>query len=92
MRTYPGPSSSGSDYSRTGDLQRHWAVRVENHSDEVDIVAENSQRYAMFVHGDDQGDGQQDQHIETGWPNLLEVFEEESDDLASDVQDIIDSF
>lgn len=79
LRVYP-PPKAGSDYIRTGNLRASWS-RTDVRMTKSGLIAtvtndatDNGREYAGWVHGDEQGGGQQDQHAQTGWPLAAEVL------------------
>lgn len=80
LRTYP-PEKPGSIYVRTGTLGRSWSrtdVRLTRSgliaTVTNDAVDPRGREYSGWVHGDEQGAGQQEQHASTGWPLAAEVL------------------
>ena len=75
MTTYPDPKP-GSRYVRTNDYKSHWKVTPAHETQDGLIgTLHNNLRYAVYVGGDETGQGQQEQHDETGWPLLSQAID-----------------
>lgn len=71
MRAYPSPKT-GSKYRRSQALWAAWNVTYRRG---IYMELYNTERYAIFVHGGNHGEGQQQQHANTGWLNMYEEFQ-----------------
>jgi len=71
------PPKPGSTYIRTHRYSQGWTrtdVRQTREGLVGTLVRSLDIRYDVFVGGDEQGRGQQEQHKMTGWPLVAEVL------------------
>jgi hypothetical protein len=65
----------GIPYTRTGKLAKSWHVRGDYRNGIAAINVFNTAPSAKYVYGDERGRHQQQFHINTGWPRLVDQMQ-----------------
>lgn len=77
IKQYPGPKVP-TTYERSGHLEKAWVVSGPRiNASGIITSIYNTMFYSNWVHGNEQGEDQQEQHEETGWKLAADYLERE---------------